>query len=31
MRLTRTETNIAYRTADQDRWQRMDFVVGSEQ
>ncbi len=28
MRLTRTETNMAYRTADQDRWQRMDFVVG---
>lgn len=28
MRLTRTETNMAYRAADQDRWQRMDFVVG---
>ena len=28
MRLTRTETNMAYRTAEQDRWQRMDFVVG---
>lgn len=28
MRLTRTETNAAYRLADQDRWQRMDFVVG---
>lgn len=28
MRLTRTETNMAYRTADQDRWQRMDFVIG---
>lgn len=30
MRLTRTETNMAYRTAEQDRWQRMDFVVGYE-
>lgn len=28
MRLTRTETNMAYRAADQDRWKRMDFVVG---
>lgn len=28
MRLTRTETNMAYRSAEQDRWQRMDFVVG---
>lgn len=28
MRLTRTETNAAYRLADEDRWQRMDFVVG---
>lgn len=28
MRLTRTETNMAYRAADQDRWQRMDFVIG---
>ena len=28
MRLTLTETNAAYRLADQDRWQRMDFVVG---
>lgn len=28
MRLTRTETNMAYRNAEQDRWQRMDFVVG---
>ena len=28
MRLTRTETNAAYRLADQDRWQRMDFVIG---
>lgn len=30
MRLTRTETNMAYRSAEQDRWQRMDFVVGYE-
>ncbi len=30
MRLTRTETNMAYRMADEDRWQRMDFVVGYE-
>lgn len=30
MRLTRTETNMAYRTAEQDRWQRLDFVVGFE-
>lgn len=30
MRLTRTETNMAYRIADEDRWQRMDFVVGYE-
>ena len=29
-RLARTETNIAYRTADYDRWQRLDFVVGVE-
>ena len=28
MRLTRTETNMAYRSAEQNRWQRMDFVVG---
>ena len=28
MRLTRTETNIAYRRADHERWQQMDFVVG---
>ena len=27
MRLTLTETNAAYRLADQDQWQRMDFVV----
>lgn len=30
MRLTRSETNMAYVAADQDRWQRMDFVVGYE-
>lgn len=30
MRLTRTETNAAYRAADEDRWSRMDFVVGFE-
>lgn len=29
-RLARTETNIAYRTADYERWQQMDFVVGVE-
>lgn len=28
MRLVRTETNMAYRTADQERWQRLDFVIG---
>lgn len=28
MRLTRTETNMAYRTADTDRWQRLEFVLG---
>jgi len=27
-RLAATETNIAYRTADHDRWQQFDFVVG---
>lgn len=30
MRLTRTEVNMAYRTAEQDRWQRLDFVIGYE-
>ena len=30
MRLARTETNAAYRAADEDRWSRMDFVVGFE-
>lgn len=28
MRVTRTETNMAYRMADHDRWQRLDFVLG---
>lgn len=27
-RLAVTETNIAYRTADHERWQQLDFVVG---
>lgn len=27
-RLAATETNMAYRTADYDRWQQLDFVVG---
>lgn len=30
MRLTRTEINMAYRTADHLRWQQLDFVVGIE-
>ncbi len=30
MRLAVTETNAAYRAADEDRWQRMDFVLGYE-
>lgn len=30
MRLTRSEINMAYRTADQLRWQKLDFVVGFE-
>ena len=29
-RLARTETNIAYRTADYERWAEMDFVTGIE-
>ena len=29
-RLARTETNVAYRTAEYDRWQQLDFVVGIE-
>lgn len=28
MRVTRTETNIAYRRADHERWGQMDFVIG---
>lgn len=28
MRVARTETNIAYRRADHERWQAMDFVLG---
>ncbi len=28
MRVTRTETNMAYRRADNARWQGMDFVLG---
>lgn len=28
MRVARTETNIAYRRADHERWQDMDFVLG---
>jgi len=30
MRLARTEINMAYRTADQERWTQFDFVVGYE-
>lgn len=30
MRLTRTETNAAYRTADEERWRNLPFVVGYE-
>lgn len=30
MRLARTETNAAYCLADEDRWGKMDFVVGIE-
>ena len=29
-RLAVTETNMAYRTADYERWQQLDFVVGIE-
>lgn len=29
-RLAATETNIAYRTADHERWQQLDFIVGIE-
>lgn len=28
MRVARTETNIAYRRADNERWNQMDFVLG---
>jgi hypothetical protein len=30
IRLARTENNMAYRTADHERWQQLDFVVGIE-
>jgi len=30
LRLTRSETNMAYRTAEQTRWRQFDFVVGYE-
>lgn len=30
MRLTRSEINMAYRTADQLRWEKLDFIVGIE-
>ncbi|WP_426292008.1 hypothetical protein ACN9ML_18410 [Dyadobacter endophyticus] len=30
LRLTRTETNMAYRESDHERWKSMDFVVGIE-
>ena len=30
IRLTGTETNMAYRTADHERWSRLDFVLGYE-
>jgi hypothetical protein len=29
-RLTRTETNMAYRLSDWQRWQQMDFITGFE-
>jgi len=29
-RLARTEINMAYRTADQERWKQMDFILGYE-
>lgn len=29
-RLARTETNIAYRVADFERWERLDFIIGYE-
>ena len=30
LRLAATETNKAFRTADYERWQNMDFVTGIE-
>lgn len=30
LRLTATENNMAYRTADHERWQQLDFVIGIE-
>lgn len=30
IRLARSEINLAYRTAEQKRWEQMDFVVGQE-
>lgn len=30
MRLTRTETNMAYRASDNERWGQLDFILGYE-
>jgi hypothetical protein len=30
LRLTATETNISYRSADYERWQKLSFVIGIE-
>jgi hypothetical protein len=30
LRVTRTETNMAYRLADQERWKKIDFIGGYE-
>lgn len=30
MRVTRTETNMAYRRADNERWKSLDFVLGQK-
>lgn len=30
MRVTRTETNMAYRASDLERWSQLDFVIGYE-
>lgn len=30
MRLARTEINMAYRTAEYERWQQLDFILGFE-